>query len=348
MRRCYFSKNYPDLRGAGNKAKTDIEQIMEKNGFVNVGLAQFSTKNKILGFAITLASVLKCFFCLRKDDILVIQYPFKKYFTFACRIAHLRKAKVVTVIHDLGTFRRKKLTASGEIKRLSNSDYIIAHNENMKQWLIEQGCTIAIGCLDIFDYLSETSSPATKNIEADRGYEIIYAGALSYKKNRFLYDLISQLKTSRFILYGNGFDTSLVKESQSFSYMGFMPSDQLIEKAAGDFGLVWDGESITTCSGTYGEYLRYNNPHKTSLYIRCGLPVLIWSGAAMAGFITENKIGIAIDSLEKTESVLASITPEEYAEMRNNTLKISNRLRIGHYFVQAYSQAEEHLLPRNE
>lgn len=347
MRRCYFSKNYPDLKGAGNKAKTDIEKIMEQNGFVNVGLRQHSTKNKISGFVITLASVLKCFFCLRKGDILVIQYPFKKYFAFACRIAHLRKAKVVTVIHDLGTFRRKKLTAGEEIKRLGNSDYIIAHNPNMKQWLIEQHCTRPIGCLGIFDYLSETFAPAKKNTSTGDSYEIIYAGVLSYKKNRFLYDLAAHPNTNRFNLYGNGFDTSLAEKSLSFTYMGFVPSDKLIETAAGDFGLVWDGESIATCSGTYGEYLRYNNPHKTSLYIRCGLPVLIWSEAAMADFITKNKIGIAVDSLENLESILAAVTPEEYTEMRDNTSKVSNRLRAGHYFSQAYSQAEEYLYPQN-
>lgn len=341
MRRCYFSKNYPDLNGAGNKAKTDIEIIMSRNGFVNVGLHQSFSKNKIYGFIITLASVLKCLFCLRKNDILVVQYPFKKYFAFTCHIAHFRNAKVVTVIHDLGTFRRKRLTAAREIKRLSNSDYIIAHNENMKQWLVEQHCQRPIGCLDIFDYLSETSTPAEKR--ASGTYEISYAGVLSYKKNRFLYDLVPFLGPYKFNLYGKGFDATLVKDARSFRYMGFIPFEKLIGNPLGDFGLVWDGESAATCSGTYGEYLRYNNPHKTSLYIRCGLPVMIWSEAAMADFVTKNKIGIAIDSLERLGSVLSAISKEEYNEMRNNALKTGDLLANGHYFMRAYSQAEEQL-----
>ena len=34
---------------------------------------------------------------------------------------------------------------------------------------------------------------------------------------------------------------------------------------------MWDGPSPDTCAGVYGAYLRYNNPHKTSLYLAAGL-----------------------------------------------------------------------------
>ena len=81
MRNCYLSRNYKGVDGAGNKAKTDIEQIMESNGFVNVGLRQTRYTNSILAFLATLAGVLKLPFSLRKGDRLVVQYPLKKYHT---------------------------------------------------------------------------------------------------------------------------------------------------------------------------------------------------------------------------------------------------------------------------
>ena len=127
MRNCYLSRNYKDINGAGNKAKTDIERIMSKSGYVNVGFRQTRYTNTVLAFLVTLASVLKVPLSLKCGDRLVVQYPLKKYFTFVCRMAHLRKAKVIVVIHDLGSFRRKKLTVSQEIKRLNHADYIIAH-----------------------------------------------------------------------------------------------------------------------------------------------------------------------------------------------------------------------------
>ena len=37
---CYLSRNYRGLSSAGNKAKTDIEQIMSDMSFKNVGLKQ--------------------------------------------------------------------------------------------------------------------------------------------------------------------------------------------------------------------------------------------------------------------------------------------------------------------
>lgn len=80
--------------------------------------------------------------------------------------------------------------------------------------------------------------------------------------------------------------------------------------------MVWDGTSVSTCTGDFGEYLQYNNPHKTSLYIRCQLPVIIWKQAALADFVRENGIGICVDSLEELEKILNTLSEEEYAEMK--------------------------------
>ena len=58
---CYLSRNYKGLSSAGNKAKTDIEQIMKDLSFKNVGLKQTTYRNKVLSFLFTLAGVLKAF-----------------------------------------------------------------------------------------------------------------------------------------------------------------------------------------------------------------------------------------------------------------------------------------------
>ena len=110
MRVCYFSKCYKELYSAGSKAKTDMEQIMCDLGYRNIGFPCLVCSNKILGFVITLLSMIKVCFKLRSGDILIIQYPLKKYYTLLCNIVHYRGAKVITLIHDLGSFRRKRLT----------------------------------------------------------------------------------------------------------------------------------------------------------------------------------------------------------------------------------------------
>ena len=338
---CYLSRNYKGLSSAGNKAKTDIEQIMKDLSFKNVGLKQTTYRNKVLSFLVTLAGVLKAPFCLHRGDYLVLQYPLKKYFTFVCNMAHQRGAKVIVIIHDLGSFRRKALTVKQEISRLNHADYIIAHNEKMKKWLEDNGCKAKLGVLGIFDYLSETSAAPKQNTE--KPYSVLYAGALSPRKNAFLYEVGAFVHSFSLNLYGNGFEINQAKGKEHFNYMGFVKSDDLIATAQGDFGLVWDGTSVSTCTGDFGEYLQYNNPHKTSLYIRCQLPVIIWKQAALADFVRENGIGICVDSLEELEKILNTLSEEEYAEMKKRTAKIGERLSQGYFVRKALQEAIERL-----
>lgn len=338
---CYLSRNYKGLSSAGNKAKTDIEQIMKDLSFKNVGLKQTTYRNKVLSFLFTLAGVLKAPFCLHRGDYLVLQYPLKKYFTFVCNMAHQRGAKVIVIIHDLGSFRRKALTVEQEISRLNHADYIIAHNEKMKKWLEDNGCKAKLGVLGIFDYLSETSAAPKQNTE--KPYSVLYAGALSPRKNAFLYEVGAFVHSFNLNLYGNGFEINQAKGKEHFNYMGFVKSDDLIATAQGDFGLVWDGTSVSTCTGDFGEYLQYNNPHKTSLYIRCQLPVIIWNKAALADFVRENGIGICVDSLEELEKILNTLSEEEYAEMKKRTAKIGERLSQGYFVRKALQEAIERL-----
>lgn len=333
---CYLSRNYKGLSSAGNKAKTDIEQIMESMSFRNVGLKQTTYRNEVLAFLYTLAGVLKSPFGLHKGDNLVLQYPLKKYFTFVCNMAHLRGAKVIVLIHDLGSFRRKALTVEQEINRLNHADYVIAHNEKMKKWLEDNGCTAKLGVLEIFDYLSETKAPPKATVQ--KPYSVLYAGALNLRKNTFLYEVGEYIHSFSFNLYGNGFEIDKAKGKEHFKYMGFVKSDDLIATAQGDFGLVWDGFSVSSCTGNFGEYLQYNNPHKTSLYIRCELPVIIWSKAALADFVRENGIGICIDSLEELEEILGSLSKEQYLEMKRSVQQISARIAKGYYFRKAIQE----------
>lgn len=337
---CYLSRNYKGADSAGNKAKMDIERIMERLSFKNVGLRQTSYSNKMSSFFVTLAGVLKAPFCLGKGDNLVIQYPLKKYFTFVCRMAHLRGTKVIVIIHDLGSFRRKRLTVEQEIKRFSHADYIITHNHKMKKWLEDNGCKVPLGVLGIFDYLSETK--ATVQPAVQKPFTVLYAGGLDIRKNAFLYEVGDSIHSSyKFNLYGNGFQIDKAKGKEHLTYMGFVKSDDLIKTAKGDWGLVWDGLSVSSCTGSFGEYLQYNNPHKTSLYIRCELPIVIWSKAALADFVKENNIGICVDSLEDLESIFAELTIVEYEQMKENVRHISERLFRGYYFERAVSEAIE-------
>lgn len=335
----YLSRNYRDTNSAGNKAKTDIEDIMADMGFRNAGSPRSFHHGSARAFLATLASVLKTPMNLRRGDILVIQYPLKKYFTLLCRMAHMRGAKVVTLIHDLGSFRRKALSPSHEISRLGNADYIIAHNASMRNWLLEHGLKKPVGELEIFDYLSASEGLSHSSPAPGEAWVVNYAGSLAMRKNAFLYTLGSKLNDTRITLYGYGFSITDAAGADRFDCAGFTPSDRLIATAAGQFGLVWDGNSTAACEGAFGEYLRYNNPHKTSLYLRCNLPVIVWSQSAMAPFVKENGIGLCVDSLDNLDATLAAVTYERYGAMAQAAAAMSHRLASGHYTRRALSEA---------
>ena len=338
---CFLSRNYKGLNNAGNKAKTDIENTMEKMGSKNIGLKRTYSEHSITHFFLNLIGVLKAIFSIQKGDILVLQYPLKKYFSFVCRMAHLRGAKVIVLIHDLGSFRRKKLTIKQEMKRLGFSDHIITHNNRMKEWLEQNGCKPQLSTLEIFDYLSTTKAKSTSNLQ--KPFSVLYAGGLAKRKNTFLYEIGEHMSSYTLNLYGKGFEIEEAKGAERIQYKGFVQSDTLIATAEGDFGLVWDGFTLEGCTGDFGEYLQYNNPHKTSLYIRCELPIIIWNKAALASFIKQNNIGICVDSLTELNEILAKLSMEEYQQMKANVKKISAQLADGHYARTAILRAIQQL-----
>lgn len=335
---CYISKGYSNLSNAGNKAKTDVENIMQGLSFRNRGLGQRVVKSSLLRFVYTLLSVTKAAFCLRRGDVVVLQYPFKKYYCFCCNVAHWHGAKVVTLIHDLGSFRRKKLTVTEEIQRLRHSDVVIAHNDNMKRWLQENGLKRKLEVLHIFDYLSEATPKETPQNAVPKRPRVLFAGSLAMKNNGFLYAMAQLPRSFDMVLYGSGLDRAAL-QGKEVDYKGFTPSDELIATSQAEYGLSWYGSSLLGGEGALGEYLPYNNPHKISLYIRCHLPIIIWQKAGLAEFVREHNIGILINSLEELDDVLHQVTPEQYAQMRCNVVALSKELSRGDWAKAAILRA---------
>lgn len=333
-RLCYISRNYYNLTSAGNKAKTDNEDTLVEMGAINLGLPRTIRNSKILAFFLDLIGIIRACILLQKDDVLFLQYPVKKYFSFLCHVAHLKGARTVSLIHDLGSFRRKKLTIQKEINRLSNSDYIIASNEKMKGWLEEHGLQKPVGALGLFDYRSESKCP--EEVTEREKVKVVYAGALSMKKNSFLIELSKTLSHWQLLVCGNKEGLQGLQNNPLITYQGFVPSEEFIKHIDADFGLVWDGDSLDGCSGEYGQYLKWNSPHKVSFYLRAGLPLIIWKEAAVAPIIEEAGAGITISSLKELDGKLANLTPEQKKEMKKQAVNLAQKLNKGGFLQDSF------------
>ncbi|MEI3535629.1 MAG: hypothetical protein V8R16_02480, partial [Bacilli bacterium] len=78
----------------------------------------------------------------------------------------------------------------------------------------------------------------------------------------------------------------------------------------------------------FGKYLKYNNPHKLSLYLAAGLPVIVWSKSAIAKFVIDNNVGICVNNLNEIND---KIKKSNYELIRNNAIKIGEKIRKGYF-----------------
>lgn len=344
-RRCYVSRCYPHNLAGGYKAKTDIELIMKENNFHNLGLQQKFNDNKIYGFFYNLISVFKAIVSVKKDDILVIQYPLKKYYFILSYMAQLKGAKVVALIHDLGCFRRKKLTVEQEKKRLEYTNHLIVLSDKMKEFVIKEKYKQSLSVLHLWDYLNDTI-PQPSRYPQPNHIDILYVGTLKENQHGFIYKWDNTTLTSslNFDIYGSYFNFENIKYKKQFKYHGLKDSSLIIQDTKAHYGLLWYGVDTDSISGAYGEYLKYNTSHKISLYIHAHIPLIVWSKASFADFTRKYNIGICVDTLDTLEQQLQTISEDEYNQMVENTKYLSEKIQKGYYFMTAYKQAEKLLL----
>ena len=330
-------------KNAGNKARNDVVAILISEGYKGLELKveNWYKMNFFKAQQHKYRATKSVFDQLGSGDELVIQFPIIHHTFFISHLikqAQKRGAKFYLLIHDVETLRyaagsnvkwRHRLrNYFQEKKALMAVDGIIVHNDIMKNVLGGQGFpSDKMVSLEIFDYLipdfQEKSLP-------QKDQPIIVAGNLNPTKSGYLYDLPEQ---PAYNLYGVGYDESRALKNTTY-FGSFMPDD-LPAALEGSFGLVWDGDSSETCQGSYGNYLRFNNSHKASLYLASGFPLVVWKESALAHFILEKSCGIAVTSLHDLEAVLQNLSEKEYADLSENARRIGKDLREGYYLRSA-------------
>ena len=257
-----------------------------------------------------------------------------------------KNIKFIALIHDLDSLRnnmirKSKMITQRNIKAdevlLHKCDYIICHNEPMKFYLIERGFdeerTI---CLGIFDYLYDGDSATARKRERS----VAVAGNLLRNKCEYLYKMMEQKEMDfQLHIYGPNFSEKVDEEKAV--YHGQFSPEKLPSKLEGSFGLVWDGTQIDTCSGSAGEYLRYNNPHKCSLFLASNMPVIIWRKAALADFVRDKGVGICVNSLKEVGTAIDGISDEEYSVMLENVKIVGSEIRRGKFLLEAIEKIKQ-------
>ncbi|HEL1586827.1 TPA: galactofuranosyltransferase [Streptococcus suis] len=332
-----------NVKNAGNKARNDVEQILGNAGYEPL---LFSVRNwyemSFLSAQIHKISALwQALKQLKSGDELIIQFPMLHHnflTNFLINIVKKRNVVVYFLIHDLEVLRHSNLSSITlkqkiriylqELSLLSTGSGIIAHNHKMKSVLENKGiASEKIVSLEIFDYLIPNFKGHSQVSKDDA---IIIAGNLAMEKAGYLYSLPP---SPRFNLYGVGFDES--HASTNTTYFGSFFPDELPNVLSGSFGLVWDGEKSETCTGIFGEYLRYNNSHKASLYLASGFPLIVWKNSALSQFVEEQNCGITINSLYEIQERLLDLSTDEFNLLSSNAENVGKLIREGHFLLTA-------------
>ncbi|MCR5616798.1 MAG: hypothetical protein K6F83_00725 [Clostridiales bacterium] len=339
--------HYVDLRGkdkntADIKAPDDMCEIMRVRGYNKILFARPKTNGgRLNNITTNLSNWFSALKILKRGDTLVYQYPLglrrnsMMMFNF---VRSVKKLKLILLIHDVDSIRGYNVKANAwKEKIFFKADAIICHNDRMKKWLIDFGLpSEKLFPLKIFDYLQGDSYAKTTDTN-----DIILAGNLSTRKSPYIGKLLDLERGYNINLYGPNLENS--ESYKNSRYFGSFAPSELTKNLEGRFGLVWDGDSVEECSGMTGVYLKYNNPHKVSLYISSGIPVIIWKQAALADYITENNFGIAIDSLNDLGEALKSVDEGSYGKMREAVLAESKKLRSGYYLNSVLDEIESKL-----
>lgn len=280
---------------------------------------------------------------IEDDSIVFLQNPF--HYVQAGRKLFLSKLKkekhgqVISLVHDVEELRKFMFNSyyHNEFETMMRvADVLIVHNARMKSFFVKKGFPKDhIVILGIFDYLTTCIS---KRSSQDPFQRLMIAGNLNAKKSGYLSQL-NRVKNVAIDLYGPNFNPEEIHGS-TIQYHGVVPSEKLPGLLPNGFGLVWDGSEINTCAGDAGEYLRYNNPHKLSLFLAAGIPVVIWKEAAEAEFVLQNQVGYAVESLQEAADKISECSQSDYDELLLHVSQIQKKLITGYYLRNAMEAAQ--------
>jgi hypothetical protein len=333
-KKIFLSTEFPEEKTAKTKAKVDVMEILQKAGYHTVYFPKVKTVSEIIAFWKSLSKIVD------RNSHLVLEYPCypRKRMWVIAAFKLWKRIKLFGVIHDIGDLRftDPKFRDGNDMHFLKLYDGLVSHNYSMSKWLRSNGFKKPLVDLEVFDYLTEEKNFNETGLKDE--VRVVYAGNLSHAKATYIYDKkLDKLDNIHVGLYGPFFEKERINGSR-LNYKGMFDPQSPDLKEKYHFGLIWEGESTETCSGQMGQYIRFNNPHKFSLYVSLGLPVIVWKEAAIASFVLTNKIGVTIDSFHDLEKIGQRISEDEYREFCQNVQALSGKVRRGYFLDKAINK----------
>lgn len=330
---------------AGGKFPNDIITIFKSEGYTYLSANEdYNFKRDRKRAFIKLKNDLLGWFSIPKGSLVVYidQVVPRRNRDFLFKILTRKKCKVVSLLEDVEILRRAftNQEASKAVGQLNSCKAIISQNAKMTERIKKLGVTVPIYELGVLDFLADLPKENKIKNKSNNDWTICYGGNLSYIQSGFIYELPIE-QGIRYNIYG----TQLPKDKKlptNVTYKGVFDAEDCIGNLDGDWGLVWNGQSLEIkATDLRSTYYNYVSPHKFSMYILCGMPVIVSDQSAMAGFVKENNCGVVIRSIEELSHILHDISEEQFTEYCRNTRKLAEKISKGFYTKSVIKRLEK-------
>lgn len=325
-----------DTQHAGAKAPADIRRVCLDLGFKSVDLpvvpvARFDRRN-LKRYLLGPLKLLWLIARARSTDIVLVQHPIVGRLEKRL-ISRLRgRCGTIALVHDLDIIRNQENLKYDDLIFLSHFDVIISQNDKMLKYVADKIPSVRNVSIDLFDYLTTRDSQVIWSAAPERLYII---GNLNAYKAGYLY----AIQGVNLSIWVYGPNCEMQKLPAGVEWKGVLDMHNPAFGIVDGFGVVWDGLSADGLEGVWGRYLVYNTPHKLSMYMMLGMPVIVPSESAVASFVVNSGIGFAVGSLHEVDDLIASLGPSAWDRLRQNVLAARRGIMAGAYTRQALRHA---------
>lgn len=334
----YFVQEHkPETIFHGSIGNMDVEQVWLTHDFEPIRFPyhhSFSLRAKMA----RIWFLVRLLFLLPRGSVVLFQHPlYAGMNKLLVKLLRYRKSiTIVCFIADINGFKHgDDAVLQKEIQQFSTYRYFIVHNQAMQQWLQQQVPHQRSAMIRFFDFLTSPGILPRTNTRS-----IAFAGNL--EKSGFL-EKMDQVAlhcpSLSFNLYGPHV-TAAMQACVNVNYKGVVEPYALPQVLEGAFGLIWDGEGVEQPEGSMGHYMQYITHHKTSLYIMCHMPIIVYEQAGAAALVTQYNIGITIRSLFEIEEKLQALSDADYQQMCHNTRDLARQIATGGCLSQALKEIQ--------
>lgn len=311
--------NINNIAGTASLAQENVTKIAHTLGMREVGLFNYAVwSDSDTELSRRMDGIIAP---LHHGDFIIFQYPSWNHYRYdAAFISHVKifpGIKLVIWVEDMESlmFNEGLAALSREIQLINRADMLILPSKGMHDILIENGLTVQkVLYQTIWDHLTDNVYTEHQLLR-----RIVFTG--DYKRFPFLADYHGKTPIHH---YAHAEPER--SNDESFEWKGGKTPQQLLSTLSeGGFGLVWSDEEY------FDRYYSINQPHKLGFNLAAGIPVIVRKGSTHEDFILSNNIGFVVTSLEEADSLIQSITDDEYNKLYENVKRIQYLITSGAY-----------------